>query len=875
MKNKFSLLMAVVFPAVAAWGYSVDTTHNVFYFEEFTNSNEQVVGEVKNRNTDGAGWLQGDTIDNVTNNNLTSTSQPNFYRIIIQKPGVAVKAWGLSKEQDLAKANWLDNTASTNFLCAYDSAYAMVSPVYLYVWLKWMRYNVQFELNGGEPVDPIDGGNCYTNTIVLPSPTRTGYDFLGWTNSTLTAALTGEQTGAELQVQEDGETVVLYAKWKPKTFTVTFDPNGDGASVSPTSKQVTYDSIYGDLPTPTRTSYAFEGWFTGATEGEPIQSNTVVSITADQTLYARWVQLFTVTFQNSTGSIIYKQYTDVVAGSRVEPPDISEVTAPEGQIFTGDWSSSEYGNVTRNLIIIPQFHDIQTTLTVACDPTAGGSYTIDDHGAGLYQYGRTVTLTATPNEAYDFAGWSDGSTDNPYNVRVITDTNLVARFTLKKLTVAFMDWDGATTNDTRIVEYGSAADAPTPIMHPGYTFTGWNAATNNVISNMTVVAQYEANRYVVVYDANGGTGSMTNEVFTYGLECQLQSNAYTRAVNQFFGWASTPGAATNEVEYLDGAIVSNLTTVANGTNTLYAVWNSQLSDLSVAVDCTNLILTCSNQQWEVDATTGYESGTSVKTSGNKLSYMTASVAGPGTITFRTKLKASNEDGTTYDDPILTFPKNNTSGETLSLKQTGEEWKEIVFEVTEAGATVLEWTFSNFKGVPVGETVVVDCRGWVDQVHWYPNRFVAVNSTKLTAEEKNVLKEEILQRWDAILGANATSVSTVAATGPAVTNAVALLKGGALPVVDSSVSPATLTFNEMALEVSITEFSVTNLPSVTLKAIISPHGTPPAVGVWGAPTLTSDWSQVETSGDSSAFAAEGIVSFEFDVSTNRFFKVIAK
>ena len=229
MKKRMLSLVAATLSAAGAWGYTIDTSHPVFYFEEFTNDNEQVVGEVMDRNDDGAGWLLEDTIYNVTNHALTATSQPNFYRIAITTNGVAVKAWGLSTSRNIANANWLQNTASTNFLCAYNSAYASVSKVWLYVWLKWMRYSLQFNSNGGSAI-PNLSDICYTNSIALPTPSRTGYNFVGWTNSTLTAALTGGNTGADLRVQEDGETVVLYAKWEPKTFTVTFNPNGDGAT---------------------------------------------------------------------------------------------------------------------------------------------------------------------------------------------------------------------------------------------------------------------------------------------------------------------------------------------------------------------------------------------------------------------------------------------------------------------------------------------------------------------------------------------------------------------------------------------------------------------------------------------------------------------
>ena len=69
MKKRMLLLAAVILSAAHVLSYTVDTTHSVFYFEN---------GEVKNRSTDGASWLEGNTIYNVTNHNLTASSQPNF-----------------------------------------------------------------------------------------------------------------------------------------------------------------------------------------------------------------------------------------------------------------------------------------------------------------------------------------------------------------------------------------------------------------------------------------------------------------------------------------------------------------------------------------------------------------------------------------------------------------------------------------------------------------------------------------------------------------------------------------------------------------------------------------------------------------------------
>ena len=50
----------------------------------------------------------------------------------------------------------------------------------------------------------------------------------------------------------------LHAIWEPNSYTVTFDP--EGGSVGTTSKQVTFNSTYGELPTPTREGYRFLGW---------------------------------------------------------------------------------------------------------------------------------------------------------------------------------------------------------------------------------------------------------------------------------------------------------------------------------------------------------------------------------------------------------------------------------------------------------------------------------------------------------------------------------------------------------------------------------------------------------------------------------------
>src|SRR6056300_441648 len=65
----------------------------------------------------------------------------------------------------------------------------------------------------------------------------------------------------------------------------------------------------------------------------------------------------------------------------------------------------------------------QYTLTV----TAGEGGTVSTEG-GTYDEGTEVTITATPAEGYEFAGWSDGETSSIRNVNLSENINLTAQF---------------------------------------------------------------------------------------------------------------------------------------------------------------------------------------------------------------------------------------------------------------------------------------------------------------------------------------------------------------------------------------------------------------------------------------------------------------
>ena len=149
-------------------------------------------------------------------------------------------------------------------------------------------FTITFEENGGATVADITrvGGSLIGT---LPTPTQTGFTFGGWfTDAELTQSFT-----ATLMPKEN---LTLYAKWTAGAVTVTLNVNGGNSWAAPETgtRDVAYNSPYGQLPTPTRDGHAFLGWFTAAEGGDEVTAETVVVQTASHTLYAHWYQLVAI-----------------------------------------------------------------------------------------------------------------------------------------------------------------------------------------------------------------------------------------------------------------------------------------------------------------------------------------------------------------------------------------------------------------------------------------------------------------------------------------------------------------------------------------------------------------------------------------------------
>ncbi len=160
-----------------------------------------------------------------------------------------------------------------------------------------------------------------------------------------------------------------------------------------------------------------------------------------------------------------------------------------------------------------------------------------------------------------------------------TKTSSGANLVLTSIYTVTFDSAGGTAVASQEVLHGGKAAEPTAPTKEGYTFAGWykEAACSNVwnfttevlSANTTLYAKWTANTYTVAFDANGGTGTMNNQVRAYGDGAALTANAFTRTGYTFSGWNTKADGTGTAVA--DKA-TTDLTADNQATVTLYAQW---------------------------------------------------------------------------------------------------------------------------------------------------------------------------------------------------------------------------------------------------------------------------------------------------------------
>ena len=191
-----------------------------------------------------------------------------------------------------------------------------------------------------------------------------------------------------------------------------------------------------------------------------------------------------------------------------------------------------------------------------------------------------LQMPVPERQGYDFAGWfTDSGLENPvaYPYTVTADITLYAKWTERikyaEYTVKHFQQDTDRTSYTlKDTEQLSGAIGATTNagkkQYPGFNAKPFEQQTISADGTTVVSIYYDRNAYTVAFKANGGTGSMQEQIFYYGIAQNLSRNTFIYSSYTFDGWAtSATGASTysDETEFsIAGQNPSNVT--------LYATW---------------------------------------------------------------------------------------------------------------------------------------------------------------------------------------------------------------------------------------------------------------------------------------------------------------
>lgn len=280
------------------------------------------------------------------------------------------------------------------------------------------------------------------------------------------------------------------------------------------------------MPTPSRTGYNFDGWYTSKTGGSSVSSSTKAS--KNMTVYAHWTAIiYRITF-DACGGTVSPTSKHAEYGTTITPPTPTRA----GYVFDGWYTSATGGSSVTSLKVTKH-----QTLYAHWTPV---KYTISFNANGgtvsptsiTVESGNTLSALPTPTkEGYYFLGWyTSVSGGTKVTSLTVTKNQTLYAYWKVKIYPIYLDANGGTVpiESISVDHGGTISSLPTPT-RSGYSFLGWytspyggeEVTTSTIVTeSMTIYAHWyyiPSVTYVYLYyDANGGTVSSSYKAVAEG-----------------------------------------------------------------------------------------------------------------------------------------------------------------------------------------------------------------------------------------------------------------------------------------------------------------------------------------------------------------------
>ena len=367
---------------------------------------------------------------------------------------------------------------------------------------KWTTYVITYNGNGNDSGTAPASVNRYGSYTIasVGNLGKTGYTFAGWN----TAANGSGSTYSAGATQNATASVTLYAIWSLQpVYTISYNSNGATSGTVPSAQSGIAGNYNLALNTGAlaRTGYVFEAWNTAADgTGTTLVEGAVYALSANITLYAKWIQLFGITFDGNGAT---SGSSPVFANSQaatITLPGNDGSYALNGYYF-GGWNTAANGTGTTYAAGAAYNLNANTTLYAIWTPTVR-TITFDGNGA---QSGSapapitvapgSVTLPANTGgllrDGYFLAGWNtaangSGATIGVGGAYTLANTvTLYAVWQLKPVVPISASWISRITIG---LQGGQVS----------LTGLGFDTVTNVTLSGVPVAIVYQSNGLITL-----------------------------------------------------------------------------------------------------------------------------------------------------------------------------------------------------------------------------------------------------------------------------------------------------------------------------------------------------------------------------------------
>jgi len=442
-----------------------------------------------------------------------------------------------------------------------------------------------------------DGYKAGTRVTVTATP-KAGYTFLGWSGAI-------NSTDAEISITMNGDKM-LTASFNDgrSTCDVYFNVNGATGNAPLATRTICGNDItLPDQASMERPIYSFVGWAEDKTgTGIIYGPNSQYTVTRITTLYAKWLPIYTVTFNaNGAGGNAPPAVT-ADSGCVITLPDKGNMAWTDylfygWSIHKSGMSGNNYGagepyTVTGNDTLYARWNEVYSPECYVTyhgnGNTSGNVYYLDV----MSKIGSVITISdkqTLAKDGYYFDGWTTDPSGTgtvyqpgtPYTLGSNGCTFYANWVALPNYIVTF-DGNGHTNGNppSRKETYtGNSITLPLNggMEKNGYHFDGWNTnhdgtgtnytanssyiVTNN---NVTLYAIWMIETYTIRYNLNDGIVSPDNPT-SYTVEtATFKLNNPTRIGYRFVGWTGSNGTtADTNVTITKGSTTGNKSYTAN------------------------------------------------------------------------------------------------------------------------------------------------------------------------------------------------------------------------------------------------------------------------------------------------------------------------